>query len=326
MWHGIHGHDRVVERFRQTLESGRLASTYLFVGPPGIGKRTFALKFAQALLCPAASETELDPCGTCDVCIQVTARTHPDLITISKPAGKNTIPVDLFIGDRDHRRQQGLCHDISLKPFAGGRKIAVIDDADDLSLESAKALLKTLEEPPPRAVLILIGTSLQRQLPTIRSRAQIVRFAPLATDTIAQLLIEQQVIDDDQEARRLAEMAEGSLASATELAESELYEFRDRLIGNLSAAVLDSVRTVQMVSQFVDDAGREATDRRRRLRQVIGFAMHHYRQSMRTVAGNGGDPSREADRAERCLEALTHVDRYVNQATLIGSWLDDLAA
>ncbi len=325
MWHGIHGHDRVVERFRQTLKSGRLASTYLFVGPPGIGKRTFALKLAQALLCPAASETDLDPCGTCDVCIQITACTHPDLITISKPAGKNTIPVDLFIGDCDHRRQQGLCHDISLKPFAGGRKIAVIDDADDLSLESANALLKTLEEPPPRAVLILIGTSLQRQLPTIRSRAQIVRFAPLATDTLAKLLVEQQVIDDEQEARRLAKLAEGSLARATELAESELCEFRDRLIGNLSAAVLDSVRTAQMVSQFVD-IGREAIDRRHRLRQVIGFAMQHYRQSMRTVAGAGGDPSREADRAERCLEALTHVDRYVNQATLIGSWFDDLAA
>ena len=77
--------------------------------------------------------------------------------------------------------REGLCHDIALKPFRGGRKIAIIDDADYLNQEGANCLLKTLEEPPEKSVIILIGTSQQRQLPTIRSRCQIVRFAPLST-------------------------------------------------------------------------------------------------------------------------------------------------
>ncbi len=68
--------------------------------------------------------------------------------------------------------REGLCHDIALKPFMGGRKVAIIDDADDLNEEGANCLLKTLEEPPPHSVLILIGTSAERQLPTIRSRAR----------------------------------------------------------------------------------------------------------------------------------------------------------
>ena len=333
MWQGIHGHDEVVERFRRTMVGGRLASTYLFVGPAGVGKRTFALKFAQALLCREVAEAELAPCGACEACAQESALTHPDLITISKPADKNKVLIEQMIGTRDRRMREGLCHDIGLKPFAGGRKIAVIDDADVISLEAANALLKTLEEPPPGAMIILIGTSASQQLPTIRSRSQIVRFAPLDADVISRLLIEQRVIDDPQEAKRLAELAGGSLVRAIELADPDLRAFRQQLVTSLSAPVLDSVRTAQMVSEFVDAAGREAIDRRWRLRQVISLAAEHYRQAMRTSIDAAHrteilntEAEQSAARVERCLDALEHVDRYVNQATLIGSWIDDLAA
>jgi len=333
MWQGIHGHDEVVERFRRMLADDRLATTYLFVGPAGVGKRTFALKLAQALLCRAAADAELAPCGACEACAQVSALTHPDLITISKPADKNKVLIEQMIGRPERRMREGLCHDIGLKPFAGGRKIAVIDDADVISLEAANALLKTLEEPPAGSVIILIGTSASQQLPTIRSRSQIVRFAPLDAEAVARLLIEQQVIDDRQEAAQLAELAGGSLVRAIELADPDLRAFRQQLVTNLSAPVLDSVRTAQMVSEFVDAAGREAIDRRRRLRQVISLAAEHYRQTMRTsidaanrTAVHHTQTEQSAARIERCLDALEHVDRYVNQATLIGSWIDGLAA
>ncbi len=115
-WQGIQGHDENVERFRRILASGRLASTFLFVGPPGVGKRTFALKLAQALLCQAVPDIELNPCGTCPSCQQVAAQSHPDLELIAKPSDKSFIPVEVFIGDREHRMRDGLCHNISLKP------------------------------------------------------------------------------------------------------------------------------------------------------------------------------------------------------------------
>lgn len=214
MWQGIAGHDEIAERFRRGLERGRMASTFLFVGPPGVGKRTFALKLAQSLLCQTRSAAALDPCGVCACCVQVAAGVHPDLLLISKPADKSFIPLSCFLGDDQHRMRAGLCHDIALKPFMGGRKIALIDDADYLNEEGANALLKTLEEPPPRSLLILLGTSADKQLPTIRSRSQIISFRPLPEPLIAQLLVSQGLVADPAEAARLAAFSEGSLERA----------------------------------------------------------------------------------------------------------------
>ena len=92
--------------------------------------------------------------------------------------------------------REGLCYDIALKPYSGRRKVAIIDDADYLNKEGANCLLKTLEEPPPKSLLILIGTSEQRQLPTIRSRCQIVRFQPLPEQDVAELLLATGACED----------------------------------------------------------------------------------------------------------------------------------
>ncbi len=227
-WHGIEGHDAVVELFRRALERQRLASSFLFAGPSGIGKRTFALKLAQAMLCQSGPEAALDPCETCPSCTMVLAGTHPDLDLVGKPADKAFLPLELLIGQREHRRQEGLCHNISLKPFMGGRKIAVIDDADFLNAEGANCLLKTLEEPPPQSVLILIGTSPAKQLPTIRSRCQLVRFQPLSAEVVAEVLLSKGLVADAAEARRLAQHAEGSVQRALELADPALWAFRAR--------------------------------------------------------------------------------------------------
>ena len=189
MWQGIVGHDDVVERFRRTLESGRLASTYLFVGPPGVGKRRFALELAHSLLCTEAAEAKLEPCGRCESCQMFVAGNHPDLDVVELPKDKATLPIELFIGDSEHRNQAGLCHRLGMRPFFGRRKVAIVDDADHFGIPSANCLLKTLEEPPASALLILIGTSPSRQLPTIRSRSQVVRFGPLEAETIAKILL-----------------------------------------------------------------------------------------------------------------------------------------
>ena len=148
-WQDVHGHEEIIEQLRRAASRGRLASTMLFLGPPGVGKRTLALALAQALLCEANPEEMLQACGACPGCQLVRAGTHPDLEIVGKPEDRNFIPVETFIGDRQHRMQTGLCHNIALKPFRGGRRIAVIDDADHLNEEGANCLLKTLEEPPP---------------------------------------------------------------------------------------------------------------------------------------------------------------------------------
>jgi DNA polymerase-3 subunit delta' len=343
-WQGIEGHDDVVDRFRRVLAAGRLASSFLFIGPPGVGKRLFGEKLAQALLCPHVPEEELAPCGSCASCVQVASLAHPDLYIIEKPADKSSIPLALFIGDDAHRMREGLCHDIALKPFMGGRKVAIIDDADALGEESANCLLKTLEEPPPRSVLILIGTSADKQLPTIRSRCQIVRFAGLAPKTVAEIIESRGLITDRQQARRVAEFAEGSIERALELTDDELWSFRLQLLRALGVPRVESVTLARDLVAFVDAAGKEAGLRRARARQVIGFAIDFYRQLLRSLCGLAplgddplksaveqalsawpGDAELAAQCIERSLDAWSHVDRNAHQATLLECWLDDLS-
>jgi DNA polymerase-3 subunit delta' len=343
-WLGIYGHDELVEQFRQALRRGRLASTFLFVGPPGVGKRTFAVRLAQALLCPIRDEAQLSPCGACPACRQVQAETHPDLQIVVRPPENAFIPVESFLGDRDHRMREGLCHWISLKPLTGRRKIAVVDDADHLNQEGANCLLKTLEEPPPRATVILIGTSVQRQLPTIRSRCQVIRFSPLAEDLIARLLLETSVVEDEQQARSLACAAGGSLDWARQLADPPLWEFRPSFYRALGRSEMDRAALVQAVSDIVGPSGSNAPARRDRMRRIVRLAVDFYRQLMRSLSGVevegdaqieaavadarlgwAGDAETAAACADRCLDALAHVDANANQATLLDSWIDDLA-
>jgi len=354
-WLGLEGHDAIVDRFRGTLRAGRLASSYLFVGPEGCGKRSFALRLAQSLLCEQAASAEggaaeLSPCGQCEGCQQVLAGTHPDVLSVAKPEDKKDIPVKLLIGDPEHRGREGLCHDLSLKPFRGDRRIAILDDADFLNEEGANCLLKTLEEPPPRSVLILVGTSAEKQLPTIRSRCQIVHFRPLPVDVASRLLVSTGVAGSLEQAEPLARCAEGSLTRASILADESLWKFRGELFGSLAHLPSGAVRFSKAITSCVESVGKEAPLRRARATLLVNFAIEYYHRLMRAhVAaesgtalnedGNDPDLARAVEAGlgnwqgdveaitravDRCLEAGSHVERNANLATLVECWISDL--
>lgn len=343
-WESIEGHDAQIDLFRRAVQNGRLASTFLLVGPAGIGKRRFAIELAKSLLCETNPEEMLQACGNCPSCIQIDAGSHPDMETVSKPRDRAFIPVEVFIGDRDHRMREGLVHRMGLKPFRGGRRIAIIDDADFLRAEGANCLLKTLEEPPPRSVILLIGTSEQKQLPTIRSRCQIIRFQPLPAATVARLLLDAAVVSDPELAGQLAELSGGSLERARELADEAIGEFRQTLLAELAKPDWDSVELARSVCQVVDDAGTDAPARRERLSQLMGFAAEFYRQAMRAVSGltTEGDPVLQgaitavashgklqsqvaAACVQRCLEGQSQVRANAHPTTLVECWIDELA-
>jgi DNA polymerase-3 subunit delta' len=328
VWHNIRGHDRIVQQFRTAISRGRLASTFLFIGPPGIGKRMFAQKLAQALLCDTRPEEALDPCGVCAACRQVAGGTHPDVHVVERPPQASNLPLELVIGDDEHRMRAGLCYELSLKPYCGKRRIGIIDDADLLGLgsrESANALLKTLEEPPPRSVLILIGTSQQRQLPTIRSRCQMIRFDPLAEQDVAELLMATGACSDGDLAAKAASMSRGSLERAQRWCDAAILEFHESLLGQLSSPDFDQAALAKAIQQFVDAAGKEAPAKRARMREVLQMAADFYRGQMLAVAASTGDAEPAANCQELCLEALAHVDANVNLTTLIEWWVDELA-
>jgi DNA polymerase-3 subunit delta' len=247
---------------------------------------------------------------------------HPDLDIVSLPKDKSKLPIELFVGDREHRHQEGLCHRIALKPFLAGRKIAIIDDADHLNQESANCLLKTLEEPPPRSLLILIGTSPSRQLPTIRSRAQVVRFQPLDTETVARILVETGLIADREQAATAAALSDGSVSRALEMADLELRRFREQLSTELSNP--DAVRLARAVQAFVDEAGKESAEKRTRLRTIIHFAIEIFRERLRGAVPDGTS-DRPLRALDACLAAQEYVDRNANVALVIQHWSDELA-
>src|SRR5262249_2777059 len=163
----------LVAAFDHVVRRGRLAHAYLFVGAEGVGKKLFAAELARALLCeaPRPGSGRLEACDRCASCLLVEAGTHPDLTVVGRPEESNEMPIELM---------RELCRHFMLKSARGRGKVIVLDDADDLNEVSANFFLKTLEEPPPHSVFLLIGTSREQQLPTILSRCQVVRFAPLA--------------------------------------------------------------------------------------------------------------------------------------------------
>jgi DNA polymerase-3 subunit delta' len=239
--------------------------------------------------------------------------------------------------------QEGLCHDIALRPFRGGRRVAIIDDADYLNEEGANCLLKTLEEPPPKSVMILIGSSPDRQLPTIRSRSQIIRFRPLATDDAVRLIRDLGLADDDATARRLAKMCDGSLERARRLSDPAFAEFRRSLYARLGEQGWGGAEVAKLLSGFADEAGKEAAARRDRLRWGIGFLIDLFRQT--THAAGGGPPTDDDDLqqaaerlarqippdveslasvVDRCLDALEHVERNAHPTTLVDAFCDDV--
>ena len=213
------------------------------------------------------------------------AGTHPDLLLIEKPPDKNVLPIELFVGRREHRMQEGLCHDLGLKPFSASRRISVIDDAQLLNEESANCLLKTLEEPPPGAVIVLISTAEDQMLSTIRSRCQTIRFRPLTSAQIAAILVRDGSVSGAGEAQQIAAQSEGSMRVAQALAAPEMQQFHGALLAQLTEPAPDSQALVDLAVAFIEAGGRDAPLRRERARHVVGTALEFYRQVVRTRSG-----------------------------------------
>ncbi len=334
-WHSIRGHDRVVDSLRRALAQGRMPHAFLFVGPAGVGKRTFALRLAQALLCEKVSESQLDPCGACPGCLQVLNGAHPDLIQVGKPEDRQELPIRVI---------RELCLDLGLKPARGSRKVAIVDDADDLNDEAANAFLKTLEEPPTGSVLILVGTSAELQLDTIISRCRVVRFDPLSDEDLATLLVEQGVVKTEDEARRLARTAEGSVARARGLASPALAPFRRTLLDEIaSPRGFDAPALAKKVEAFCKEAGKESMHQRERAHLLIGELARFFRGVLWQTAGLEPPSADPNDRraveqvaqkvepedvfvlADRCLAADAHVARNAYLPVVLDSLMHDLA-
>ncbi|HKI32761.1 MAG TPA: DNA polymerase III subunit delta' [Gemmataceae bacterium] len=331
-WKRVRGHDVLVGAFERAVRRGRLAHAYLFAGPPGVGKRLFASELAKTLLCEDPPAGRFDSCDRCPACVQVDAGTHPDYFQAGLPPDKHEWPIELM---------RELLRGFALKSARGKGKVAVLDDADDFNEESANAFLKTLEEPPLRSVIILIGTSPERQLATILSRCQVVRFAPLPEPIVIDLL-RAQGVEDAALVRRVARLSGGSPGQARALADPALWEFRRNFLRQLSAPQIDSVGLARAWNEFVEEAGKESAAQRQRATLVLRLVIDFLNDTLRVQLGEAprlAEPDEvrtletlanrlDADRTlatlERCLQGDTQIDRRVQLALILEALTDDL--
>ncbi|MDX1964284.1 MAG: DNA polymerase III subunit [Pirellulales bacterium] len=346
MWRNIYGHDHLAEYFQTAVARGRLASTFLFVGPTGVGKHTFARQLAQTLLCHQRSVERFVPCDMCESCRLFLAGNHPDLHEVRKPEDKSEIPVALLIGDltRNMRMKEGFSYEMHLKPYLGNMRVGIIDDADYLNQEGVNSLLKLLEEPPPHTAIILISHDVNQQLPTIRSRAQLIRFRPLSTENLRAALGQTDLAADPAALERALQLANGSVGQALETSHPDFWQFRQRLFASLAKLPLNNVALAREVLEFVEAAGKEARDRRPRLIWAMLQTAEFYRHLARALCGQAdtADPTLAAALAtaqrqegwdieavlhcaERSLAATEHVERYLNQNILCEAWLEELS-
>lgn len=332
-WSEFLGHHRQRRWFQNAIEHHRLASTFLLVGPNGIGKKTFAKLVSKSLLCTNTPEDQLSFCNTCETCVQLEAGTHPDLKVVEREEKKTLVTMEQIVGE-----QSGLCYELRMRPYSGRRKIAIINDIDTFEAEQANSLLKTLEEPPPGAIIFLVGTSEHLQLSTIRSRSQIVRFSPLTSTELAELLLRNKLAETTQEAQSIAQVARGSLEIAAQLKNPTLREFRTHLLTCLLQRPLDFVRLNKLILDHLKDEVPDGQPRREFLRWIFDEAIDSLRTALRVCLGAEARQHKHLDPFESLppttLTKLIHltmktrgdVSRNIAPAVLVETWTAELTS
>lgn len=208
----IIGHEQIKEHLKNSISMDKVAHAYILNGPDKSGKMMLAEAYAAALQC---ERHESEPCMTCNSCRQALEHNQPDIIYVlhEKP---NTISVD------DIRSQ--LNNDIVIKPYSSRYKIYIIDEAEKMNIQAQNALLKTLEEPPSYAVILLLTTNADQFLPTILSRCIRLDLKAVRDDVIREYLMKTMQIPDYQ-ADICTAFAQGTVGKAIQLASSE--DFND---------------------------------------------------------------------------------------------------
>jgi DNA polymerase-3 subunit delta' len=233
-----------VQTVRRALASGRTHHAYLFDGPDGVGKERTAFGLTQALVCERRAPDSADACGECSACVRSLPRpgerrpTHPDVVILERglydaaAIGRRTPEAqDISI---DQVRTLVLAR-AAFPPYEGRAKVFIVRRAEELNVSAANALLKTLEEPGARTHFVLLTSSGDALLPTIRSRTQRVRFGSLPDEVVERLLVADGVERD--RATELARLSGGSMAAARTLADPEAAAQRQEFVARALAAL-----------------------------------------------------------------------------------------
>jgi len=318
------GHVRLIKLLSRAAAGGTLPPSLVFAGPSGIGKRLTAVSLAQALNCTNQSSVvshqssvvshqssvvglltddggpaddgrlATDSCGRCAACKRIARGVHPDVLIV-EPGDSGAIKID---------QVRDIVDRAAYRPFEGRRRVVIIDEADALVSAAQHALLKTLEEPPPSSVFILVTARPDVLLPTVRSRCPQLRFRPLAANDIASALVARG--RSESEARAVAATADGSLGQALEASAGELVEARrvaERVLTHASASQ-DPARRLEGAKELLAKTGAGGDSEREQLSSHLR-AMASLLRDVEVLATRADDRTLANPDVRPALERLT---------------------
>lgn len=251
------GHESIIEHMQNAIRIGKVSHAYILNGEDGAGKNLLATIFASTLQCEAGG---VSPCGICKSCLQMDSGNHPDMKRITHE--KVSISVD------DIRLQ--LNNDIQIKPYSSPYKIYIIDEAEKMTEQAQNALLKTIEEPPEYAVIILLTNNINTFLQTILSRCVVLNLKAVDKDLIKSYLMEQIKVPDYQ-AELSAAFAGGNLGKAIQYASSE----------DFSEMKSDVIRIMKYIDEYelseVIDALKKIAENKNNINDYLDLMLLWYR-------------------------------------------------
>ena len=269
------GHNWAEEMLRQHISSGSLRHAYLFSGPRGVGRRTLALRFAQAINCPQPLAPG-QPCGTCRICRQIENMQQADLNILQAEQEGGTLKVD---------EVRDLQHMLSLAPYESNYRTALLLRFEEANENAQNALLKTLEEPNPRVVILVTADDPENLLPTITSRCELLRLRPLPLQELSTVLQEKNL--EEQQARLIAHISAGRPGYALRLAgEASLLEARRDYIQDC-LNLLGLARIERMLFAEKLTRHRERAEAKSELREELSYWLSFWRDVL--LASYGSD-------------------------------------
>ena len=264
-WENLIGHAATTDLLRKTIAEDKFPHAVIFAGTEGVGKRLAAEICAAALLCENPVEGE--PCGMCESCRLVAARSHPDFYVVEAEATKTTR--NIKIG-----QIRAMQSEASLRPINSARRVVIIDGAELMNNAAANCLLKTIEEPPSQTIFILLTASRSSLLMTIRSRCRTINFDKLTAEQIAAALISRGA--EASEAERLAVIADGSLGRALNLHESGGAKLRE--------AALDTLERISRAEFTNEDIFKQGAQIAEWSREEFADFLTHMQKMLRDIS------------------------------------------
>jgi len=316
----ILGQDAAVGTLRRALQTGRIHHAYRFEGPAGVGKEMTAFALAQALVCteePPPGHAFGTGCGTCSACKRAVTFSaspavplHPDVVVVERGLYRDVIGKAEAQSISIEQIRRVVIERTALPPHEGRARVFIIRRPEEMSVEAANALLKTLEEPLPRTYFILVTDRGQELLDTIRSRTQLVRFAPLSEPVLERILVAKGIAPE--EAKAAAELAAGSAQLALALANREAFQARQAFVD----AVLAALRAKDLVPAMELAEARER-DKGELSERLAALAATFARQARDKVSDDPDQAARHAERYALVLQAMRELDRNASPALVI---------